>query len=747
MKKILNWMLTSCRACSRSTKRASSLCARSIAAFAAILICGATVLTSCNDNPDNPTPSQPGVEGEASVPFEEPTDDQLEVKVTADMPTAVLAQFDESTVAAALIKRLPQTTTAINDDTKLVLLDDSQIKSLTEDDYFAMARVIFNGGYVALHRPKFENAFFFAVSLDDQFEKIQNAILKENGVEGADDEPAASSRNDGDMVRKVNNIRALHRSGEAIDANTVIDELVVFSTNANYLIPPYSEELTFESKSEDEQGQETTVEQKEKFLLNPYHCGHLADGVATWLNTKEQEKADAQQPDAANARRRAEADEVINSMMSCTDEFTITGSLNAFDDQGRRYNRKDVSNTTIRSWSIHDFGSNRDFYYVEESHHIRMGGENSDKSKTLYWGPYNKEDWMYSIGGTPGAMWAVTKHYNTFPIEGFENAGSNWAFYYGNWLHESDHTMSLSGAGDIKVEKSLPSTDNNQSTETIAIGTTDGTSHTSGWSFGGNIGFNAGKSGSNGTGGGNLGFNFSYTNTNTTSHSTSFTMSTSSVSKDLAIKRNTDGAKVTWTYKAGHTPGVIWEKMWHEMAAPILTNDIDITNKVCWSVKNPSGKYQLAWYRKNWTRARFLNSNRDVSQIFGRSSGYSKTYNLTPPRRFRKEWYCDLRVSGQNLKDDATEKFLAYLREVVNPSMFSNKFYLAEAKDDDVKVIKYNVGVATNILEKKSNLRDMIEHRAESLGIEEYTIKWFTNDEAVNKSHVPFMYKRVIGKN
>ena len=720
MKKILNWML------------------------AAIFICGSSVFASCVANEDNSSADVPG--GEVTEPYVEPTADQLEVKVTADMPTAVLAQFDESTVAAALIKRLPQTTTAINDDTKLVLLDDSQIKSLTEDDYFAMARVIFNGGYVALHRPKFENAFFFAVSLDDQFEKIQNAILKENGVEGADDEPAASSRNDGDMVRKVNNVRALHRSGEEIDANTVIDELMVFSINANYLIPPYSEELPVASKTEDEQGQETTVELKEKFLLNPYHCGHLADGVATWLNTKEQEKAQAQQPEAASAKRRAEANEVINSMLSCTDEFTISGSLNAYDDHGRKYNRKNASNTTVRSWSVHDFGSNRDFYYVEESHHIRMGGENSDKSKTLYWGPYKKEDWTYSIGGTPGAMWPVTKHYNTFSIEGSEEYGSDWAFYYGSWLEESSHAMNLSGAGDIKVEKSLPSTDNNQTTETIAIGTTDGTSHTSGWSFGGNLGFNAGKSGSNGTGGGSLGFNFSYTNTTTTSHSTSFTMSTSSVSKDLAIKRNTDGAKVTWTYEAGHTPRVIWDKMWHEMAAPILTNDIDITNKVCWSVKNPSGKYQLAWYRKNWTRARFLNSNRDVSQIFGRSSNYSKTYNLTPPRRFKKEWYCDLRVSGKNLKDDATEKFLAYLREVVNPIMFSNKFNLAEATNDGVDVIKYNVGVATKILKKNSQLREMIEYRAKELGIEKYTIKWFTNDEAVNKKHKPFTFPRVIGK-
>lgn len=713
--------------------------------LAAIFICGSSVFASCVDNEDNSSADVPG--GEVTEPYVEPTDDQLEVKVTADMPTAVLAQFDESTVAAALIKRLPQTTTAINDDTKLVLLDESQIKSLTEDDYFAMARVLFNGGYVALHRPKFGNAFFFAVSLDDQFEKVQNAILKENGVEGADDEPAASRSSDGgDMVRKVNNVRALTRSGEEIDANTVIDELMVFSINANYLIPPYSEELPFESKSEDEQGQETTVEHKEKFLLNPYHCGHLADGVAAWLNAKEQEKAQTQQPEAASASTRAEANEVINSMLSCTDEFTISGSLWAFDDQGRRYNRKNASNTTIRSWSVYDFGSKRDFYYVEESHHIRMGGENSDKSKTLYWGPYNKEDWMYTMEkkNIIGDIYADVP--KKFSVEGHESNGSDWAFYYGSWLSSSSHAMSLAGAGEINVEKSLPSTDNNQTTETIAIGTIDGTSHTEGWSIGGSIGGNGGMSGSNVTGGGTAGFNFSYSNSTTTIHNTSFTMSTSSVSKDLAIKRNTDGAKVTWTYEEGHTPGVIWEKMWHDMAAPTLTNDIDITNKVCWSVKNPSGQYKLYWYRNNRTKARFVTANKKWSNCFYFGCSYDETHNLTAPRRFRKEWYCDLRVSGKNLKDDATEKFLAYLREVVNPSMFSNKFYLAEATNDDVKVIKYNVGIATSILEKKSGLRDMIEYRAESLGIEEYTIKWFTNDEAVNKNHKPFNYTREIGK-
>lgn len=464
-----------------------------------------------------------------------------------------------NTVATALIKRLTTTTTAIGDNTKLVLLDGSLAKSLTEADYFALARVLMNGGYVALHRPTFEEGLSFGVSLNDQFDDVVDKVLEDNGVVEADDEggeeagggaAASSSRNDGEMVRKVNNAFAMTNRAAEVDTNTVIDELIVFSINANYLIPPYSEEMTFESRSEDEQGQGTTVEHKEKLLQNTYHSGLLADGVAEWLNAKEQEKAQAQQPEAAKARTRAEANEVINSMMSCTDEFTITGSLNARDDQGRQYNRKNVSNTTIRSWSVHDFASNRDFYYVEESHHIRMGGENSDKSKTLYWGPYNREDWMYTTEDKP--LWfgiGLVSWPKTFSVEGYEGYGSDYAFYYGSWLDESRHTMKLTGAGEIKVEKSLPSTDNNQSTETIAIGSTDGSSQTSGWSIGGSFGGNAGFSGDNATGGGTASFNWGYSESNTTSHSTSFTMSTSQVSKDLAITRNTDGAAVTWHYK------------------------------------------------------------------------------------------------------------------------------------------------------------------------------------------------------
>lgn len=712
MKKILNWML------------------------AAIFICGSSVFASCVANEDNSSADVPG--GEVIDPNVEPTTDQMEVKVTYDMPTAVLAQFDESTVAAALIKRLPQTTTAINDDTKLVLLEGNQVKSLTEADYFTMARVMLNGGYVALHRPTFPDAFAFAMSVDDQFEIVQNAILKENGVEGADDEPAAtrSSSDGGDMVRNVNNARALTRA----DPNAVIVELLIMSINASYLIPPYNEERIVFSKLEDDNGQESEpVEHKVKNLQNPYHYGHMADGAALWLNTKEQEKAESQQPAAARALTRADADQVINSMLSRTNEFTVPGHLMAIDDQGRSFGRANVSNTTIRSWSVYDFGSNRDFYYVEENHHIRMGGQDSNKGNTLYWGPYKKEDWMWS------------KYPNTNTIKQFYLEGRNdraYVYFYGNWLSESTHAMELEGNGEIQLEKSLPSTDNSQTTEIIAIGTTDGTSHTEGWSFGFSGGANGGQSGPNPTGGGNLGFNFSYTNTNTTSHSTSFTMSTSHVSKDLAIVKNTHGNEVTWTYKEGHTPKVIWDKGWHEMAADILTNDIDIENKVCWSVKKPSGSYTLGWYIRDYTKALYLNFQKNHSTCATIAYEDMDGFRLTPPRRFKKEWASDVRVYGEDLQKGALKDFIADLQEIINPTMFSNKFYVAESADDGLEVIKYNVGVATRILKTDEDIRDKINYRASLLGIDEFTVKWFPSDkklkEKLKDNPITFTYK--VGK-
>ena len=270
--------------------------------FAAVMMAGLTACSDKNDTPVDPTP-QPG--GEVIDPYVEPTTDQMEVKVTADMPTAVLGQFDENSVGAALIKRLLQTTNAIDDNTKLVLLDDNAARTISEDDFYSLALIYLNGGYIALQRPTLGVVLAFVLGLEGMAGEIRDEVLKDMGVEMPEGALADTLRlEDSQLVRNVNNARALTRA-EDDDPNAVIDELLIMSINAYYVIPPYNEERIVFSKLEDDNGQESEpVEHKVKNLLNPYHYGMLADGAALWLNTKEQEKAESQQPAAARAITR-----------------------------------------------------------------------------------------------------------------------------------------------------------------------------------------------------------------------------------------------------------------------------------------------------------------------------------------------------------------------------------------------------------------------------------------------------------
>ena len=176
---------------------------------------------------------------------------------------------------------------------------------------------------------------------------------------------------------------------------------------------------------------------------------------------------------------------------------------------------------------------------------------------------------------------------------------------------------------------------------------------------------------------------------------------------------------------------MLYPNFWHELAANILTNDCDLQNRVCWSVENPSGSYTLSWERTNWTRAQFVKYTQQYAQRFAVGRSFSKNYSLSAPRRFKKEWYCDLRVYGENLHNDALEVFREYLQKTINPSMFDVKFYVAESTDDGAEVIKYNVGVASEFLKETDPRRGTIEYNAKRKGIDKFEIIWYSVDPAL----------------
>ena len=109
--------------------------------FLAVLMMGiATMMTGCakediasNDNGGGTNPTDVKV-------------DELNVKVTADVPTAVMSSFDENSMGAALVRRLPKTTSTLDADTKMVLIKGEDILNRPMTEWFEVAKIYLRGG-------------------------------------------------------------------------------------------------------------------------------------------------------------------------------------------------------------------------------------------------------------------------------------------------------------------------------------------------------------------------------------------------------------------------------------------------------------------------------------------------------------------------------------------------------------------------------------------------------------------------
>lgn len=714
MKQVMKWVLTSCRASSRSTKRASSLCTRSIAAFAAILTFGASVFTACSDDDVNNPPSGPT----QSTITPEPTTDQLEVMVTADMPMAVLSNFDENSMGGALVKRVSKTTSDIEDNTKFVLFTGNDITSISNEQWLKIFRVYLNGGYIGIERATNIEMLAFAVVMGFGIGMVQNEMLEENGVEitSRTSSPTETRSVTSELQRRIGNARALTRAAANDDAanDDVEDELdeigfemFIMSMDKAFSQVPYNAEEAASVTFTDEEGNETITETKVQHLLNAYHYGLLADGAAAFLNQEEKNKAEA----AAETRAltRGGAEQAMNDVLNCSDEFVIRHSLAAIDPMGKIVRRENMGTTTIRSWSVHDFGSHQDFYYIDEKVVVRMGGKNSDYNKTLYWGPYYTDEWFDN---------------RFFGVEGDtenNNVGyreRSYTNYYGSWLSQIKHSLDLKGNGDIILESSLPATDNSSRSASITVGTSDATSETSGW----NVGFSGGYN--------NASFSFGYSSSTSTTHTNSFSKTIGETSNSLKVMRNTTGTQVTFDYQEGIMIDWIWDPLQHDVAPDILTNDCEVNNMACWRVKNPSDSYQLELSTRHETKC--LTVGIFDNHKHGNRWTYAKTWNhsyeLKQPCRYMGTWNCEIITKGANRQSNATKEFREFLQESVLETPFKARFNVAERSKGELDVVRNLITNISNQIKEGTRKRRSIDNVARDLGIESFTITWYSDD-------------------
>lgn len=689
-RKIMNWML------------------------AAILTFGASVFTACSDDDVNNPPSGPT----RSTITPEPTTDQMEVMVTADMPMAVLSNFDENSMGGALVKRVSKTTSDIEDNTKFVLFKGNDITSISNEQWLKIFRVYLNGGYIGIERATNIEMLAFAVVMGFGIGMVQNEMLEENGVEITNhtSSPTETRSVTSELQRRIGNARALTRAAANDDAanDDVEDELdeigfemFIMSMDKAFSQVPYNAEEAASATFTDEEGNEMITETKVQHLLNAYHYGLLADGAAAFLNQEEKNKAEA----AAETRAltRGGAEQAMNDVLNCSDEFVIRHSLAAIDPMGKIVRRENMGTTTIRSWSVHDFGSHQDFYYIDEKVVVRMGGKNSDYKKTLYWGPYYTDEWFDN---------------RFFGVEGDtenNNVGygeRSYTNYYGSWLSQIKHSLDLKGNGDIILESSLPATDNSSRSASITVGTSDATSETSGW----NVGFSGGYN--------NASFSFGYSSSTSTTHTNSFSKTIGETSNSLKVMRNTTGTQVTFDYQEGIMIDWIWDPLQHDVAPDILTNDCEVNNMACWRVKNPSDSYQLELSTRHETKC--LTVGIFDNHKHGNRWTYAKTWNhsyeLKQPCRYMGTWNCEIITKGANRQPNATKEFREFLQESVLETPFKARFNVAERSKGELDVVRNLITNISNQIKEGTRKRRSIDNVARDLGIESFTITWYSDD-------------------
>jgi hypothetical protein len=202
--------------------------------------------------------------------------------------------------------------------------------------------------------------------------------------------------------------------------------------------------------------------------------------------------------------------------------------------------------------------------------------------------------------------------------------------------------------------------------------------------------------------------------------------------KDLKVKRNTEGKKVTWTYDGSLPQFYVKETSdnyyyCHQTPAAILVNDAEMNQEICWSVSKPSGQYTVE----------VTSAPKLAALIFSHTSGKkgnrphkyvdrsdNQTYNheLLKPFRALQTWRMDIKnveyVGEQhygNLSDlkNAVEKAF--------PDLYKDVFEVADYDAEALNTITGYIKNSKSIFEQRA---ETLEDIAKDYGVKKFEIVW-----------------------
>ena len=657
--------------------------------FLAVLMMGiATMMTGCVkediasiDNGGGTNPTDVNV-------------DEMSVKVTADMPTAVLSSFDENSMGAALVRRLNITTGEVTSDTKMILIKGEDIKSRPITEWMQAAKIYLQGGYIAVEKPHNAHLVEVAEQLSTKLEQATVDLMTESGhvtITPPNQQSGNAINSDAARINaRVANIKSMAatRSGADDEAKPVA-EMVIFSPRGYYQCEPHQGVLVRSSYT-DKDGNEVVKEEIHNPDYTKRSSGCLADGAAMWLNTKNA------QTTTNKATNRADGGGAINELMGASEEHYYQRNLKAKDWNSQTRNKPNGFTETIRVWGSHNMKTNKDYYFVEQKALSAVGGQQEgdarfDVNKTLYVGPYKEDEW----------------------IDGSHDLnGRHYTGYYGAYWYQGNYTLNLVGSGTIKLEDALPTTDNNTTSTSIAVGETHSETSTVGVSMG-MVGFQP-----------SVGLNYSHGWTN----GTSYTMTTTTNTKEIAVQKNTEANKVIWKYQIGKDPYDDSDTDKHPLATAAVTTDVNMDNQACWSVENPEGEYTLEVTSDSYLASMWTDKDEWICQGYVSPSTEDSKYKLIVPNRAEQTWHMDVTFPeiGQEGHEGQKGLLTQYLEKQF-PDLYQTKQLLADKTAESENTIKILVNQADYLLHNTDGGQTLREY-ALDLGISQYTIKWFTTD-------------------
>ena len=369
----------------------------------ATLTCG-LMLTACVANEDNVS-VRPTAEEENYEEFPElPTTDQLTTLI--ERPAYV---FDANYTGEgkAVVARATKKVAFSDESLEVVVMHNSQIKQLTNEDYLNIIRVIAKGGSIVFVEPLLADLDYFC-------QYVAAAVYTYSGASEivAEYLPA-------DAIRRICQWSEATPFADMIE-DEVNDryEIIALRGQTVYLSMndregvPTKQTIDIEVEKEGKEGEYeiVSVEVENPNDLNDYYFGRKADDMAAWLNSDEPETTEEEAAEVqALIARRAGGDATLQTI-SKAQTFILRGDNHELYFQPTA-GRTDGINHPIQLrydvWTAYSADKKCDFYCVK----LNVTAEN-DK---LGCGPSGKRDW-YDPQYFP--LWKASQKVIKTPIPG-----------------------------------------------------------------------------------------------------------------------------------------------------------------------------------------------------------------------------------------------------------------------------------------------------------------------------------------